>query len=157
TNAAYSMVFMNRFSIAYPRRPVASAGVFDGRVTESGTVQVSGLGPGSVLIDTTDAVPRWLKPSVTASGLQFAASAGRSYFAPSPPAAPHPAVALPLPADLRSAQLHADYLVIGPREFLSAAVPLLELRTSQGLVAKAVAIEDVYEQFGYGEASPEAL
>src|SRR5262249_11350280 len=51
----------------------------------------------------------------------------------------------------------ADYLVVGPREFLPAAAPLLDLRTSQGLVAKAVAIEDVYEQFGYGEASPEAL
>src|SRR5262249_57930659 len=96
------------------------------------------------------------KPSVTASGLQFAASAGRSYFAASPAAALHPDVRLPLPADLRSAQLHADYLVIGPREFLSAAVPLLELRTRQGLVDQAVAIHDVYEQFGYGEASPQA-
>src|SRR5262249_42797954 len=83
--------------------------------------------------------------------------AARSSFAASPSAVPPPDVRLPLPGDLRRAQQRADYLVVGPREFLPAAAPLLDLRTSQGLVAKAVAIEDVYEQFGYGEASPEAL
>src|SRR5262249_57509345 len=43
TNAAYSMVFMNRFTIAYPRRPVASAGVFEGRVPRSPTLHASPL------------------------------------------------------------------------------------------------------------------
>jgi hypothetical protein len=36
-------------------------------------------------------------------------------------------------------------------------MPLLALRQSQGLRTKAVALEDVYDTFGFGEESPEAL
>jgi hypothetical protein len=58
---------------------------------------------------------------------------------------------------LRAPRNRADYLVIGPREFLPAAEPLLERRRSQGLRSHAVAVEDIYEEFGYGEARPEAV
>ncbi len=47
--------------------------------------------------------------------------------------------------------------MIGPREFLAAAEPLLEHRRNEGLVAGAVATEDIYEEFGYGEATPESI
>jgi hypothetical protein len=50
-----------------------------------------------------------------------------------------------------------DYVVLGPRAFLSAAEPLLEQRRSQGLEPVAVAIEDVYDEFGAGEARPAAV
>ena len=48
-------------------------------------------------------------------------------------------------------------MVIGPRAFLEAAEPLLNHRESQGLVTKAVAIEEVFSEFGYGETTPEAI
>ena len=51
----------------------------------------------------------------------------------------------------------ADYLVVGPARFLDLASPLLELRRGQGLRVKAVAVEDIYDQFGSGEARPEAI
>jgi hypothetical protein len=51
----------------------------------------------------------------------------------------------------------AEYLVIGPREFVDAAGELLEYRRSQGLRAVGVAVEQVYSEFGYGEATPEAI
>ncbi len=44
-----------------------------------------------------------------------------------------------------------DYLLIGPQAFLEAAEPLLELRRSQGLQSMAVAMEEVYSEFGFGE------
>src|SRR5262249_21974565 len=115
------------------------------------------LAPGAWRSDPAAPAPGWATRPVPGGGLQFGGGAGRSYFAAPPSAVLHPDVRLPVPGDLRSAQQRADYLVVGPREFLPAAAPLLDLRTSQGLAAKAVAIEDVYEQFGYGEASPEAL
>jgi hypothetical protein len=40
---------------------------------------------------------------------------------------------------------------------LTAAQPLLALRESQGLATKAIALEDVYAQFGHGEAGPEGI
>jgi hypothetical protein len=46
---------------------------------------------------------------------------------------------------------------LGPRALLSAAEPLLEQRRAQGLRVKAVAVEDVYAQFGHGEANPLAV
>jgi hypothetical protein len=58
---------------------------------------------------------------------------------------------------LRSAANRADYLVVGPRAFLDAARPLLELRRGEGLEVKAVAVEDVFNDFGFGETSPEAM
>jgi hypothetical protein len=47
--------------------------------------------------------------------------------------------------------------LIGPRDFLGAASPLLELRRSQGLKAKAVAMEDITSEFGFGEETPQAV
>jgi len=47
--------------------------------------------------------------------------------------------------------------LIAPREFLEAAQPLVDLRRAQGLAASAVAVEDVYDEFGYGEAGPQAI
>jgi hypothetical protein len=46
---------------------------------------------------------------------------------------------------------------VAPRAFLAAAQPLVELRASQGLVARAVALEDIDQEFGYGEAGPSGL
>jgi hypothetical protein len=51
----------------------------------------------------------------------------------------------------------ADYLVLGPRAFLEAAQPLLDHRRAQGLETMGVAIEEVFDQFGFGEPRPEAV
>src|SRR6266851_2210724 len=51
----------------------------------------------------------------------------------------------------------ADYLLLAPQAFLPAAQPLLDLRQRQGLAVKAVALEEVYQDFGHGEAAPQAI
>jgi hypothetical protein len=58
---------------------------------------------------------------------------------------------------LMSERHRADYLLITPDAFLPAIAPLIELRRNQGLHTEAVAVEDVYSEFGFGEASPEAI
>jgi hypothetical protein len=47
--------------------------------------------------------------------------------------------------------------MIGPREFISSADALVELRRSQGLRVNAVAVEDVFDEFGFGEENPKAI
>jgi CSLREA domain-containing protein len=158
TPAATSMVILDRFSISYPRLTTAVNGVLEGRFTESGTVEVSGLGSDSVLLDTTEAAPRWLTGvSLGPSGLRFRAETSHSYVAVSPSALLRPEVRRPFASDLKNVRNRADYLLVAPRDFLAIAQPLLDLRQSQGLRTKPVAIEDVYDQFGFGEASPDAL
>src|SRR6185295_6683760 len=125
----------------------------------SGSADVSGLGPDSLLLDiTSSSEPRWLYgASPTAGGISFGTEAGRQRLAVSPQNVLHPDVRLAVPSSLRRPGNRADYLLIGPRAFLPAAQPLLDLRQGQGLVVKAVAVEQIYQDFGHGEATPQAI
>jgi Peptidase family C25 len=152
------MVLLDKFSLVYPRATTAAAGVLEGSFMESGTAEVPGLGPDAVLLDTTDVTPRWLTGATAgASGMSFRAETGHRYFAAAPSALKTPALRFPTPPTLRSTRNQADYVLVGPRDFLVTAQPLLALRQSQGLRTQAVAIEDVYDAFGCGKESPEAL
>jgi hypothetical protein len=68
-----------------------------------------------------------------------------------------PEVRAPLRTSLRRGTNQADYLMIGPREFLDAAAPLLALRKRQGLVSRAVSLEEIDSEFGFGESHPAAI
>jgi hypothetical protein len=63
----------------------------------------------------------------------------------------------PLRSALKSTRNRADYLLIAPRRFLDEAKPLLDLRVRQGLLPRAVAVEQVFDDFGFGETRPQAL
>jgi len=58
---------------------------------------------------------------------------------------------------LTSHQNGADYLVIAHPDFLDALKPLLDHRTAQGLRVMAVSTQDIYDEFGYGMMSAEAI
>ena len=159
TGAPYSMVFLDRFSVEHPRQLLADAGRLEGTWTESGTATVSGVGSPAHVLDVTEEPPRWLSGSVSpaAGAVSFRAEAGRRYLVASQGAVFRPEVRRASSSGLKRERSGAEYLVIGPREFLTEAGLLLDLRRRQGLRAKAVAVEDVYEEFGFGEMSPEAI
>ena len=91
------------------------------------------------------------------AGLRFRAEPDHSYLAVSPGALLRPEVTRARPSALRDATNRADYLVLGPRAFLEAAQPLLDHRRAQGLETLGVPIEEVYDEFGFGEPRPEAV
>ena len=158
TGAAYSMVLLDKFSVVHPRATSAIAGVLEGRFTEAGTVEAAGLGAGTILLDTTGEAPRWLTGAAAGPGsLSFRVETDHRYFAADASVVKRPSVRFPARSGLLSTGNQADYLLIAPRDFLATAGPLLALRRSQGLRPKAVATEDVYDAFGFGEESPEAL
>ena len=76
TEAAYSLVMLDRFEVDYPRVVEIKGGSLEGRFTESGPVRVTGVDGPVYVLDVTDSSPRWLGASVT----QFQADAGRSYL-----------------------------------------------------------------------------
>ena len=91
----------------------------------------------------------------TPTGLSFPVEAGRSYLATS--VLRHPLVRKIQGSALKKTGNQADYLLLAPKAFLPAAKPLLDLRQSEGLSTMGVSLEDVYETFGHGEVSPEAI
>jgi hypothetical protein len=158
TGAAYSMVFLDRFSVVYPRATSASAGVLEGGFSEAGTVEAAGLGAGAILLDTTGETPRWLTGAIAGPvSSSFRVETDHRYFAADVSAFRTPSVRFPSRNTLRSTDNQADYLLIAPREFLPAAESLLTLRQSQGLRPRGVAMEDIYDAFGHGEKGSDAL
>ena len=51
----------------------------------------------------------------------------------------------------------AEWLVIGPKDLLAEATPLVRRRRRQGLRAASAPVEDIYDLFGGGEARPDAI
>jgi hypothetical protein len=132
--------------------------VLRGEWTESGTAAVTGLGGAGFVLDVEDSLPRWLSGvEATSSDLSFRAEGGRRYLVVAAASVKTPSVKKPLRSRLRNPQAGAEWLLVAPEEFLAAAAPLVALRQSQGLKAKAVSLEEVEQEFGDGEHSPSAL
>jgi len=110
-----------------------------------------------VVVDVTGAA-KWVSGFVTeANAVRFRGEAGHRYEVVSAEGLLVPRVIRPEGSTLRSEANQADYVLIAPASFLGAAEPLLLRRASQGLVTKAVSLEEIATVFGHGTASGEAM
>jgi len=160
TDAPYSMVFLDRFELEYPRPIAVKAGHLDGRFHDSATATVLGLGGGTRVVDVTDeSAPIWLQDlgESPTGELAFRVEPNRHYLAVSPESIQNPEVRRPKRAVLRNRRRRADYLVIAPESFLGAVEPLTTRRRREGLRVKAVSFEQITNEFGHGEPRPEAI
>jgi Peptidase family C25/Concanavalin A-like lectin/glucanases superfamily/Domain of unknown function (DUF2341) len=159
TGASDSMVMLDRYAVTYPHSLAAEHGRLEGRWSRTGTAVVQGLGEHGYVLDVTNrAHPEWLRGIDTRrEGMGFHADEGRSYLVVASSSVLSPEVRRTSTASWTSTKNRADYLVIGPRALLEAAVPLISNRQKQGLVTAAVPIEDVYAEFGDGESTPQAV
>lgn len=66
-------------------------------------------------------------------------------------------LALNKPSSLRQPVNGADLLIISRGDFLSSLEPLRAWRQRQGLSVAMVDIEDVYDEFSFGQKTPQAL
>ena len=62
-----------------------------------------------------------------------------------------------LPSALNLSSNAYDYLIVSNADFLTQMAPLAALRATQGHQAKVVSVDDVYDEFGFGQRSPRAL
>jgi hypothetical protein len=158
TGAEYSMVMLDRIQVSYPGTAMASGGRVEGVWTQSGTAFATALGPAYVL-DLTGEDALWLqgaRASVDGT-VFFRVEEGRRYLAVSRDATVRPLVRKVTPPRLKVESHRADYLVIGPSSLSATAAPLLEQRRREGLAVKFASTEDIENEFGYGEESPEAI
>jgi Peptidase family C25/Right handed beta helix region len=157
TGADYSMVMLDRFDVTFPRRLDAEGGRLTGRFAESGVVAIAGA-PKAHVLDITEAPPKWLRgAAATPEGTTFAVQGGREYFVVSSGAAMKPEIRATLRTDLKRGANQADYMMVGPKAFLDAAAPILSMRRRQGLSVRAVALEAIDSEFGFGESHPQAI
>jgi hypothetical protein len=153
----YSLVFLDRFEVSYPQASTVKGGVFEGEWQEEGTAEVGGVPGSGIVLDVTGPA-RWLTGfEVTAGTVRFQAQAGHRYVVVSAEGLLEPRIGRVPLSTLKAATNQADYLVIGPEDFLGAAEPLLERRRSQGLTPRAVSLEEIASEFGHGQASGEAI
>ena len=156
-----SLVFLDRFEVSYPQASTAQHGVFEGVWAEGGMAEVSGLSGSPVILRDTGpegSAVKWVTGfQATPGSVRFQAEAGDRYLVVSAEGLLAPRIGRVPLSTLKAGTNQADYLVIGPREFLEAAVPLLERRRGQGLVSRAVSFEEIASEFGKGQPSAEAI
>ncbi|HWO01130.1 MAG TPA: C25 family cysteine peptidase [Blastocatellia bacterium] len=66
-------------------------------------------------------------------------------------------IAADRPSNLREPARGADLVIISHRDFIDGVQPLKALRESQGFSIAVVDVEDVYDEFNFGQKSPQAI
>jgi peptidase C25-like protein len=61
------------------------------------------------------------------------------------------------PSSWRTTGLEVDYVVITRKELIDSLQPLVAQRATQGLKTAVVSIEDIYDEFSFGNKTPQAV
>lgn len=163
---ALDITLVDRIQLTYPRAFVADGGSLAFSAQGGQRVTVEGLpGPEALIVDVTNPdAPRVLssRAQQSADGLQVTvvvpggkdlellAVSAEGFCVPAGFKANRPSSLLRTTAG-------ASFLIIGPGEFLPTLKPLQALRRSQGLPTALIDVEDIYDEFSYGEKTPMAL
>jgi len=151
--------------VTYQRAYAADGDALRFTVPGGTSVGVGGFSdPGVRVVDVTNAgAPVELAATVTPDGSGGYAAAvtplgsgTRTLFAFVPPEAPA-WVTMNVPSSLRSASGGADMVIVTTDALASSMKPLTRLHSREGLSTKLVDVEDLYDEFGYGEESAGAL
>ena len=161
--APYSLFYLNSFDLSYQRQYKAYGNTLICRGDGNAVVTVTGFTETQVIILDLSKPER---PKLL-NGTAFDVS-GRITFVPRAAANNYILIALnaalrPLavsgdrPSQLKGSGHAAEYLVITPEEFKDTAQQLADYRKSKSMTAMVVTLEDIYESFNYGLASPLAV
>ncbi|HEX3552449.1 MAG TPA: C25 family cysteine peptidase [Thermoanaerobaculia bacterium] len=164
--APYSIYYLNGFDLSYPRTFRAAGDVLAFSAEGASKVTVTGFtSPAIRLLDVGDPLhPRWISgATVEADGaggfrLTFAPAGPGPFLAAAPAAfqVPTSPRAWSVPS-LRSTANRAAWLVIAPAGLHAAAERLATLRRTQGLEARVVDLEAIFDEFAFGAPTPHAI
>ena len=68
-----------------------------------------------------------------------------------------PKISVDTPSDLRGTHNGADYIIITHADFINDVQPLADFRNQQGLRAKVVDVQDIYDEFNHGILNANAI
>jgi hypothetical protein len=167
TGASYSIFYVDSFDLTYQRLYEA---VDDSLVLQGGwnaIVTVTGFkSPDIMVFNITDPLEPVLVEAVTVaedaygqhSVSLYPESSGATYLALSVNAVVMDYTSWADEAsDLGKSNNRADYLIITPEELEEGAAHLSEYRQGQSLDTMVVKLEDIMDEFNYGNFSPDAI
>ncbi len=163
TGAAGESIYLDWIKIEYEGQLDLTRGQLHFR-SSANNIRIPGADEESLIFDVSD--PRspvlLLNTEADGEGVTFAGSGPNStYTVLDPRDAIRPFVS-PVPEweePLQSPERGADYIAIVPDSggFMEALEPLLQHRQEQGLRVAAVSLQQVFDEFGYGRQTPEAI
>lgn len=163
TGAAGESIYLDWIQLEYQGELNLNRGQLTFRSSAS-NFNVLGAGEGVLAFDISDPVePVLLLNTEQQDGVVSFAGSGAdgTYVVLNPRDAIRPLMsAVPQRDDiLKSEEQGADYIAIVADSggFLEALEPLLEHRRGQGMRTIAVSLQQVYDEFGYGRQSPQAI
>jgi len=162
----YSIFYLDSFGVTYERyyRAVDDALTFPGQ--DLAVITIRDFTNSEIFIfDITNAQEPVLLTATTVSpqGENFSVSftpdpGDKQYLAVSNNGLSNPdSLVEDVASDLKSGSNGAEYLIITVDDLMASTQPLLTYRQGQGLLTMAVDIEDIYDEFNYGIANPEAI
>ena len=168
-NQFIDMVYVDWLQLKYQRTFAANDNELTFGSDQAGARQyaVTGFGGAEVdLYDITDPaqVVRIDGAVITPEGGAHTLSFGdnqtntRNYIALTPAKRLAPlAIEADTASNLQATSNGADYLIITHRDFREALAPLATHRTAQGLRVQMIDVQDIYDEFGFGMMSAEAI
>lgn len=166
TASSFDVSFVDYLRLTYPHTYAADDNALRFPATGAREVTVSGFSAGDIrVIDVTDPrQPEEVESRVVAgtSGYSLVAipqSQGeRILYATTVSAATAPAaIAVNRPSSISARSNAADFVVISHARFIDAVAPLVAQRKAQGIETVVVDVEDVFDEYGYGSKSPDAI
>lgn len=163
-NSALGMAFIDQVFLDYIALSYdAPAMAVDDRLTietTNGLVTTDGFSTQPLILNVTDGtnpvlVTNWSyadgKATVSASSdVQLALVGNNGYM--------KPAAIEPLATTtLKDTSNQADMLIVTTRELASALDPLVKAREAQGIKSHIAFIDDIYDEFAYGDTTPYAV
>ena len=151
--------------LTYEREPRADADRVVATVRAGEQVTIAGFSTDRirVLDITTGFASRELAGAVAPDGSGWAvtltvpAGAERLFLTTNDAAASPAAVQANLPSTLHAPGAGGDVVMIADAAFASALTPLKSLRESQGHSVRIVDVQDIYDEFSFGQKTPEAI
>jgi hypothetical protein len=148
--------------LTYPHSYIADNNSLRLTAASGRKVTVSGFsGTAIQVIDITNPLSVSLVPaSVSAGAVSFVPAGGGTRtllaVASSQFATPE-SITANHPSSWHSAQAGGDLVIVSHASLLAAVAPLASLRQSQGHKVQVIDVEDLYDEFNFGEESPYAI
>ena len=164
TGAPYSLFYVDSFDVSYQSRYRASGNRGEFAAAGNRSVFISGFTRADISVfDITDpyepvqvAAPSSRHTDGTYGVVVSSTDDSAVYYAATPDATLSPVRVLPdAPSSLKTRGGHGEYLVITTEALMEEAQNLADYRAD--LRPEVIDIEDVYDEFNFGNASPYAL
>jgi uncharacterized repeat protein (TIGR01451 family) len=159
---------VNTIDVSFPHTFTAESDMLKFTADAGESVSVTGFSqPGIRLIDITNPLqPLKLKYDAVAENGLYTLNASVPWTTPGQHtllalseaqlAAPV-ALAAHHPSNLHSTQAGADYVVLTAPQFAAQVQPLASLHQTEGKTVALVSVDDVYDEFNFGERTPFAI